>query len=542
MTNLFSISINDFLFLLIPVLFYAEIHFRIKGVPSLLYKKEPEIVFDLPYRSQVGEPVPLFLFVKDANRFPIRLEKIIIKINGKQLRQSVVITEDIHEEINTNFLIKIVALPPEHLLNPGLYSITAELRYRVGKKKKRITQDNYRTISHTPFKLRVADNTLPFLPGWYWGDLHLHSNFTEDQVEFGAPIEASALCAKTLGLHFISFTDHSFDFEDNYFSDSFNENRWENFLDEISNHKLNPAEFIVIPGEEVSTGNHKNQNVHCLLIGNQIFYPGRGDGAKKLLKNTPTTRLTDLIQKVKSEDSTIIAAAHPLDVPPLSQRLILNRGFWHGEDLLQDGIDYWQILNGKLDKYFLEALILWKSALLSGRRIGIIAGNDAHGNFNCYRQINIPLLKIIKHHQQLLGIMRTGVFIEGEWNEENLLSSLRRKRTVISTGPLISLKIEQNGTQYYTGDDIRSNEPFNLTVEATSTKEFGNLEHIHLYHGTFEGKKEIHIPLRKEVFGFDFNDQLVFENGLSTGYLRAEVFSSNNGRNQFCLTNPIWIQ
>jgi hypothetical protein len=542
MTNLFSITTIDLLFLLIPIIFYAEIHFRIRGVPSLLYKKEPEIVFDLPHRSQVGQTVPLFLFIKDANQFPIHMEKISIKISCKQSKQPVVITKDINEDINTKFVTKTIYLTSDHFLNPGLYSITAELIYRVGKKRKRIIQDNYRTISHSPFKLRVSDNSLPLLPGWHWGDLHLHSNFTEDQVEFGAPIEASALCAKSVGLDFIAITDHSFDFEDNYFSEDNNENRWEFFLEKISNHKTNPAEFIIMPGEEVSTGNHKNQNVHCLVIGNQTFYSGMGDGAKKLFKNTPTTILADLIQNVRSEDKAIIAAAHPFDVPPLSQKVVLNRGFWHLEDLFQDGLDYWQILNGKLDKSFLEALNYWKSALLDGRRIGIIAGNDAHGNFNCYRQINIPLLKITKHRQQLLGVMRTGVFIEKEWNKESLFSALKKKRSVISTGPLISLSGEQNEAQYHIGDEIKANNPFHLTVKANSTKEFGNLGYIYLYHGSLEKKREHHISLNREVFGFEFDDHLNFKNGLSTGYLRAEVFTSKEGWNQFCLTNPIWIK
>ncbi|MCB0292329.1 MAG: hypothetical protein KDH97_18890, partial [Calditrichaeota bacterium] len=36
--------------LLLLVWGYAEIHYRLPGIPSRLFKKEPEIIFDLPFR------------------------------------------------------------------------------------------------------------------------------------------------------------------------------------------------------------------------------------------------------------------------------------------------------------------------------------------------------------------------------------------------------------------------------------------------------------------------------------------------------------
>ena len=55
---------------------YPEIHYRFKYFPFSLYiKKEPEILIDVPYKT-IGKNLPVFVLVKDANMFPIRLHAI----------------------------------------------------------------------------------------------------------------------------------------------------------------------------------------------------------------------------------------------------------------------------------------------------------------------------------------------------------------------------------------------------------------------------------------------------------------------------------
>ncbi|MFQ5584120.1 MAG: hypothetical protein ACE5GL_06775, partial [Calditrichia bacterium] len=393
---------------------YAEIHFKLAGFRGFLFKKEPEIIFDLPHRADSGKTIPLFLFIKDAHHYPVRLSNIQISIRRVGASQNTGIEQECAEEINRKFYSKVIELPAAAFPEGGEYEVLATLIYTVDGKQKQLIQDNYRSISHEPFKIYVSADALPTLPGWYWGDLHSHSNFTEDQVEFGAPLKDMITCAKSIGLHFLAVTDHSFDLENNYFSGE-GTNHWEEFLSEAEATNGMTTNFVLLPGEEVSAGNRLKENVHCLVLGSRQFFPGDGDGAKNLLRNRPTMSLKELLQRNNSGDKAIIAAAHPLDIPPRSQRLILNRGFWQQEDLFDKSLDYWQILNGKIDRYFLEGLQLWKEALLDGFKIGIMAGNDSHGNFNCYRQIRTPLLKLNKHNKQLLGKMRSAVFIEGQF-------------------------------------------------------------------------------------------------------------------------------
>ncbi len=65
-------------FFLPPVFLYAEVHFRLFGLWSRYFMKEPEIVADLPFRLRAGEELPLLLMVKDAHRFPIVLHGLSI--------------------------------------------------------------------------------------------------------------------------------------------------------------------------------------------------------------------------------------------------------------------------------------------------------------------------------------------------------------------------------------------------------------------------------------------------------------------------------
>lgn len=161
---------------------------------------------------------------------------------------------------------------------------------------------------------------LPTLPGLYWGDLHTHSNYTEDQIEFGAPLPETACCARALGLHFIAVTDHSYDMDNlpgDYTRNDPELRKWRQFRAEVAHLNRELDGFIILPGEEVSVGNQRRQNVHCLVLGSGDFYPGAGDSGDRPLFNRPTLALPELYARVQaSGNGAVIAAAHPREVPP----------------------------------------------------------------------------------------------------------------------------------------------------------------------------------------------------------------------------------
>ncbi len=77
---------------LLPLL-YIELHYRWLPGASRYYRREPEILADLPSRIAPGQKPPLLLLVKDAQRFPIRLERVEVALDtGEGPRPWTVIT------------------------------------------------------------------------------------------------------------------------------------------------------------------------------------------------------------------------------------------------------------------------------------------------------------------------------------------------------------------------------------------------------------------------------------------------------------------
>ena len=525
--------------LLLPFITYAEIHFRFSYLPSRLFQKEPEIIFDLPHRGQLEQEIPLFLLIKDAHRFPVLLAGLEVTITDVKNQRSQVLHFPLNLEINEKFYFKVIPLAAEYFPRPGEYQLSAQLTYgNTDKKTKTITQDNYKNIPHHPFHIFISPHSLPSLDNWYWGDLHVHSNYTDDQVEFGAPIEVTAAAAQCIGLQFIAITDHSYDLDDD--PDNFLINRtdipkWNSFQLEIK-QQASKNNLVIIPGEEVSAGNHSNKNVHCLILNDPQFHPGSGDSAERLLRHKPTSTLHELLEK--KARSALAIAAHPLEMPPLSQRLILGRGIWDVQDCSHDALDALQILNDSSEKSFYRGLELWKRLLLSGRRIGIVAGNDAHGNFNCFRQIAIPFLSMVYHQKHLFGQARTAVKCH-PFSTQAVIDAIRQKRAVISNGPLAIMEIKGDHPAEL-GGSVRFNPQSRLLIQGKCIPEYGHWKELRIYSGSYQQKVETvkTIPITRAKL------ETIMEFSLSefaADYLRLEAYSQRNKYKYYCFTNPIWF-
>ncbi|MEJ2635859.1 MAG: CehA/McbA family metallohydrolase [Calditrichia bacterium] len=531
-----------YIFLFFPILGYAEVHYRFPFLPSFLFQKEPEIVFDLPLRAKLGRPVPLFLFVKDAHHFSIQTKKIEVGIKYLAEGTAETYQETYEEIIGGYFHSHAIQLSPKFFEREGLYQIEARLFFKNGRKKNRvIAQDNYRGIKKHPFEIRIVHAPLPKTNNWYWGDLHIHSNFTDDQVEFGAPIRETALAAQSLGLDFIAVTDHSYDLDDengNFLKNDAALPKWDGFQQEVRAVQAKLQDFVIIPGEEVSVGNYRKENVHCLVLNDQIFHPGKGDSAEELFQNQPTLSLEELLSDIS--EGAIAIAAHPAETPPFSQQIILRRGEWDKTDCSRPEIRTLQILNGNDPATLLRGMELWKDLLLQGRHVGIAAGNDAHGNFNCYRQVSLPFLKMVYSKDHLLGKFRTAVYSR-YLSLPDLLASLRENRTLISSGPFATFQIlKDDDKPAEIGDTFQTSGQIKMHIHARSIPEYGFWEEIILYFGIPEENREeahtISIPYRK----LDFSLQVDFQE-LKAGYVRMEAYSKRGNDSYFCLSNPIWM-
>lgn len=153
-----------------------------------------------------------------------------------------------------------------------------------------------------------TESCLPTMEGWYKGDTHYHSMYTTNTVEIGLPLRQTKNAAQTVGLDWITITDHSCDF-DNY-GQGMQEN-WSHFQNSISEINSEDNRFVFIPGIEMSVNNSQGEIVHALTYPssentNSIPYLGDGGGDQSST-NVSIVGLLDSLDKY----SGFCYAAHP---------------------------------------------------------------------------------------------------------------------------------------------------------------------------------------------------------------------------------------
>jgi hypothetical protein len=241
-------------------------------------------------------------------------------------------------------------------------------------------------------------------------------------------------------------------------------------------------------------------------------------------------------------------AAHPEVPTPFLEWLLLRRGKWQWPDYQHPRLNGLQIWNGSL-KGMDEGVARWRELLLAGKKVFIIAGDDAHGNFNRFRQVGIPHLRMREHHWHLFGRTRTAVLIDDRLTLSSLMGALRMGRACITTGPIMDLQIVcESGRYARIGETIT--EPIrNFVVEAKSSPEFGKLQRVVVWLGDLQERSEkVLFETNNCAEPFSFSHDEILNLPIGHFYLRGEVQSAGS---DFlpepalpcrALTNPIWVE
>ncbi len=529
----------DFLSKMPLFLAYAETHYRFKFFPfSLYYRRQPEIIFDAPFRLEPNRPLPLYLIIKDAHKFPIEINEIHVKL--QQNGESTVVRKNINEKIDRRLWHKTFEIELSHFY-PGMISVDASVSYVCGKKRCLIHQDNHPRLSHKPFNVYLSEFPAPHIEGWRSGEIHCHTEFGEDQVEFGAPLEIIQSAAEASGLDWVALTDHSYnldDLPDNCLVDDPKLRKWNDFLrktGELNRH----GDVLLIPGEELTCRSVKNRNVHLLMIGQRNFVKGSGDDAQNWLKTRSEHSVEEALNL--SDSNAFLAAAHPFSRAGFLERLLINRGRWKKNDLNLDKLKSWQIYNGKEDSGFVEGLDEWKRRLESGARKYIAAGNDAHGSFNRFRQVKLPMLKLWENEDFIFGKGRTLVHIDGNRvTEENILNSLNKGKIVISNGPVLDLRIVTEKRVFQIGQNLDFAKAGSVIIRYKSVPEFGTPSELIVYSKNNDKEFEVFRMEKFESKQNRYEGKFQF-NLKGNGYIRS-VLKTKNTKNQtfWCIANPIW--
>jgi hypothetical protein len=526
---------------MLPVFLYAETHYRFRFFFSFLRKQEPEIIADAPHRIEPNQSLPILILVKDAHQFPLKLNQvtIVIQKDGKTVIEKELLNSPI--ELNEKLFWKVYEVPLVDI--SGVIECDVLLEINDGKKRLIYHNDNHRTSSHQPLKIFVAPSPLPRFKHLHFGECHSHSSYTDDQVEFGSPLEASTLLSLALGLSFFCVTDHSYDLDDsidNYLVNDANLPKWSLLQQEVDDQNSKHRDFVIVRGEEVTCRNSKDQNIHLLLLGNRQFFHGSGDGAEQWLKTRSKNSINEILNHV--EQPVISFAAHPKERISFLQRLLLRRGKWYQQDFIHSQLTGIQFVNGHISNGFWQGYHQWIEALLEGKKLIILAGDDAHGNFNRFRQIGIPFFKIRETGYQLFGKMRTGVYLKS-LSEESILRAIHSGRTIVTDGPVVNLLIDTQTHKISSiGETVVGNR-HSVLLEVSSSIEYGSIDSVKVFMGS-TGVKEIVVISERLSQKYTANRNFSLEIKRKS-YIRAEVWTSSSdsydAQPHFCLTNPIWL-
>ncbi len=475
---------------LLPLALYAETHFRFfPGMPSALFRKAPEIIFDLPRRIIKNQDLPLVLLINDIHKYPITPVSVQVSISHKESMPQLFTFKELQqfkiEHALQNQQQAFIIPIERHLLHNGEVLLNAKLTYKKVKNNRTagplipVLNDNLPTSSKLPFRCTITDEDFPGNELCTFGDLHSHSIFSRSHVEFGPPLQVIEKVASSSGLHFAAVTDHSYDLAcdpQNYLQQDRSLGMWKLYKESMS--KVNGA-ALLIQGEEISCLNSKGLVVHLCGLGVKNFIPGTLDGARqnKYSKTQPT--IIEAIRQVHSQGG-IAFAAHPGSKAGFMQQVFLSRGEWSEKDLFDD-LDGIQAVNSGYFDSWQRGKQLWISMLQRGLRVPLLAGSDAHGDFNRYRAIGKPFMQVHEGPERYMGFVRTGLYGKHRTVEE-ILNAIKNCATFVTNGPFAAINFSGSRADSIISNQTISN-PSDLFAVASSNVEFGQIRLLKVFCG-----------------------------------------------------------
>ncbi len=526
---------------------YAETHFRFfRFFPSYLYARRPEIIFDAPRRLDPGQDLPVVLIVNDWGRFPVEFAGCAIAVSRPRSPARRFDFPDLRRFEIAHPLQKTMrafVFPiPRGELSTGDIGITCTVAVLAGRRREVVVNDNFRTTAKKPFTCYVSDERFPGSRQCSYGDLHVHSHYSQSQVEFGPPCAIIGRVAQASGLSFAAITDHSYDLAcsmDDYLEADPTRGRWQSLLSELS--ALDGSPTVLIPGEEISCLTEKNKVVHLCGLNLHEYLPGTLDGARRNRRRDPQPALAGTIRAIHDQGG-VAFAAHPGVRPGLLQRLLLYRGAWSRNDLGND-LDAMQIVNNGFSPSFYRGKAMWLDMLRQGRRIPLLAGNDAHGDFNRFRAMAVPFLAIAENYRRYMGFARTGIYGDAT-SRDAIIAAIKKGATFVTTGPYAEIGRSRTASDPAAAKAPPRNEaePF---IRAISTSEFGPLRSITIHGLRRESGRETMVYSRNyEGSPSTWEDEFRLPlPAAPLSYVRAEVAcASQRAGETKAYTGPLFLE
>jgi len=532
----------------IPFAFlYAEIHYRFfPFFPSLLFKKEPEVICDIPHRLDPGMDLIIMLLLNDLRRFPTEPIEVAATISQPGRGTTLftfnnLIDHEIEHPFKKNQRIFLLPIRRNEL-PAGEIFVNVKVTLQSVRKTWVVLNDNIPGTSKRAFRTYVSSKPLPGNELCKTGDMHVHSQYSQSHVEFGPPLQVIDAMASACGLDFVAVTDHSYDLScamGDYLREDQELERWKIFQKEIT--KPEAFQTKLIAGEEVTCLNASGKSVHLCTLGGKTFIPGSMDGARRHLCFPQSLTVSQVCNEIHNQGGIAIAA-HPGSRSGLLQRILLHRGRWTVRDAMSD-LDGFQALNSGFMKAWGRGIALWLRVLQQGTRLPLVGGNDAHGDFSKYRAIKAPFVSVYENDERHFGGGRTGIY--GNPSSQNdLLDAVRQGATFVTTGPYISVNYSEEPDSYAVSCKGTNTAAETMHIHAISTPEFGNLQTIRVLAGSTRSEREerviANISAREDPFEIIIP---VDVSSLASGsYLRAEaVTTGGSGEGCQAFTSAVYL-
>ncbi|MCP4584002.1 MAG: hypothetical protein GY839_20515, partial [candidate division Zixibacteria bacterium] len=196
-----------------------------------------------------------------------------------------------------------------------------------------VVQMHYRELIIVPYdfyqylRVKVADRNFPRIAGWYYGDTHYHSAFTDNFNERGGSFAMIGRCGPAIGLHWTMITDHASNNSGNQwpvgdFANDLEDHEWNALWDSCQAYRT--SDFRIIRGEEVTVKNDattggddgtNDNTAHMLTLANSNYIEGPiGPEAYPESGNHSNLKpLTSRLQLLDPMQYGIAYSAHPED-------------------------------------------------------------------------------------------------------------------------------------------------------------------------------------------------------------------------------------
>ena len=398
---------------------YAETHFKFRLPWSLLYKPWPEIIVDSPFQFVPGVEPTLWIVIRDADRFPTKIKTVEIRLKHSVdgfSKPDIEIQKDL--DFDAHEQMQFIPFPLGEIPT-GTYEAYCKLTVQREGKTQTFERWNLPRLPQKPLRFKVLNEAPPIAPGYAAGEMHCHTHYSADHVEYGATPAVLQQAAKAVGLDFVSCTDHAYDFAftlEDYTKEAESPvPRFQKLREEIaalpSKDENGNDMPLMLAGEEVSAGNSKGENVHMTVLAPEGYLPGLGDCGRYWLDNKPTRSIKQILNMTGAH----CFAAHPFQQMGLLEKFIFRRGYWKPEDLQLNnkhtirGLQFW---NGVRDEGFKLGREFWINELGKGNYLLPIGGNDAHGDLNSMTAVELPLLTLKHTRAHIFGNVRTVIRVD----------------------------------------------------------------------------------------------------------------------------------